>query len=419
MSWRDQLRKASFRGVEFFVLDPSATFGRRTVTHQYPSRDKPYVEDMGKKARELQIEAFVISTAANGFNYMPGRDALIAAVELAGPGVLQHPTLGELRVSILESRLSEQSKEGGLARFSITCTEAGEVTFPTASANTPQIVNSRANEAEAAIVEDFSRKFSVEDLPGFVSDSAVETLSSVTSSIGSLPRLIPIAKDALADFVPSLASLDAGLPTLIQAPEQLGEQLVSQIDDLRGLAADPADLFSDLVRTPLNELKMLRKLFDFGNAGSDTAVTSIPLSTPSRVQQAANQAAIQDLVQRASVISAVRATSETDFTVFQDASAVRGELTEKIDDLLLNTDDDTVFNVLVNMRSAMVNDLTVRGADLARLVTYTPPGTAPALAIAYDLYEDAGREAEIVSRNRVDYPGFVRGGRPLQVLADA
>jgi len=419
MSWRDKLRKASFRGVEFLTLEHGGEFGRRSVTHEYPLRDKPYVEDLGRKARTISIEAFVLATAANGFTYIPGRDALIAAIEQSGPGVLVHPTLGELRVSVTDCRLSEKTTEGGLARFALSFVESGEVTFPNASANTPAIVNSRADAAEASITEDFSKKFNVKALPAFVSDSAIGTLTSATSLMGNLPKLVPMAKDALADFLPGLSTLTASLPSLIQVPGQLAQNLLSQIGAVRGLAANPLELFGVSARDPMNDLKMLRKLFDFGSPGTSTAVASVPQTTPSRIQQAANQQAITDLVQRAAVVSAVRATSEKDFTVFQDAASVRSELADRLDDLMLSASDDDVYRSLVDLRTAMVSDLTARGADLARLVSYTPAGTLPALTIAYDLYGDALRDADIVVRNRVAYPGFIMGGRPLQVLADA
>ena len=83
MTWRDDLRPASFRGIHFFVAADSSRFGRRVVVHTYPQRDKPYVEDLGRRSREYQFDAFVI-----GPNYMEDRDAFIAACEEPGAGEL-------------------------------------------------------------------------------------------------------------------------------------------------------------------------------------------------------------------------------------------------------------------------------------------------------------------------------------------
>ena len=50
---------ASFRGVPFFVESSDISAGRRTVTHQYPQRDEPFTEDLGRAAREYELSAFV------------------------------------------------------------------------------------------------------------------------------------------------------------------------------------------------------------------------------------------------------------------------------------------------------------------------------------------------------------------------
>nr|MDM8590005.1 DNA circularization N-terminal domain-containing protein [Escherichia coli] len=48
MTWKDRLQDASFRGVPFKVEEESTGTGRRVETHEYPNRDKPYTEDLGK-----------------------------------------------------------------------------------------------------------------------------------------------------------------------------------------------------------------------------------------------------------------------------------------------------------------------------------------------------------------------------------
>src|SRR5690349_9842319 len=130
MAWQDKLRKASFRGVPFQVDTSEGTFGRRGVVHEYPLRDTPFVEDLGRRARSLSVEGFVL-----GSDYMAARDALLAALERRGPGTLVHPYLGELVVSVQEVKLRESTAEGGLARFGITFLESGAERFPSNSVN--------------------------------------------------------------------------------------------------------------------------------------------------------------------------------------------------------------------------------------------------------------------------------------------
>src|SRR5579871_3815536 len=95
------LQPASFRGVPFGVLTDTDTFGRRLALHEYPMRDKPWAEDLGKRARRFQIAGFLItdSLVYGGGDVIAQRDAMAAAVEAAGAGALVHPTLGSVQVT--------------------------------------------------------------------------------------------------------------------------------------------------------------------------------------------------------------------------------------------------------------------------------------------------------------------------------
>lgn len=95
MAWKDRLVEASFRGVPFKVEEESAGTGRRVETHEYPNRDKPYTEDLGKITFRPSITAYVV-----GDDCFDQRDRLIDALNKPGPGTLVHPTYGELKVCV-------------------------------------------------------------------------------------------------------------------------------------------------------------------------------------------------------------------------------------------------------------------------------------------------------------------------------
>lgn len=425
MSWRDQLRKASFRGVEFLFDGAEGEFGRRNVTHEYPKRDEPYVEDLGRKARVISLDAFVLATPANGFNYMPARDALIAAIEQPGSGVLVHPYLGEMRVSVTGgAKLNERTKEGGIAKFSLTFTESGEPVFPNAQANTRSIVNMKADAAALSIIKDFAKKFNVSGLPDFVSKAAKDLMGGASTLLSGVTNLIPTEPAALAEFIGQVKGLASDVKDLVGDPIALAQAVVGQIDRLRFIAKNPLEALGisdprEQFRNPLHALKMLRTLFKFGDSDTPTPNPTITGTTPSTLQQADNQAAITELVQRSAAVTAARSAAETDFDTFDDAVAVRAELADRLDTLMTNADSDDVYHALAALRAATIKDITARGADLARLVDYTPIDSQPALVIAYTLHEDATRDDEILTRNLIRHPGFVPGGRALKVLADA
>ena len=86
MTWKDRLQDASFRGVPFKVEEESTGTGRRVETHEYPNRDKPYTEDLGKITFRPSITAYVV-----GDDCFDQRDRLIDALNKPGPGTLVQP----------------------------------------------------------------------------------------------------------------------------------------------------------------------------------------------------------------------------------------------------------------------------------------------------------------------------------------
>ena len=132
MAWRDRLLDASFRGAPFRVESHSAeAAGRRAAVHEYPGRDVPYAEDLGRRASEHRIQGYVL-----GPDYDRARDRLVAACAAPGPGRLVHPYLGELDALCTGCTVSERSGEGGVARVTLTLVEAGEARYPAATADT-------------------------------------------------------------------------------------------------------------------------------------------------------------------------------------------------------------------------------------------------------------------------------------------
>lgn len=400
MGWREQWQKASFRGVEFRFRTASATLGRRNVVHSYPGRDDPYVEDMGRKAREFTIEAFVI-----GDNYIAWRNQLEAACEQAGSGELVHPTRGRMQVALQDCRPSESIDAGGMASYSLTFIEAGSNRFPTVRTDTPSMVSGAADTALGAVRGDFAKRFKVSGFPSFVGTSALGNVTAAISGIrGSFLSYLP-DMNILPSFNFELAALLGAAESLFGTPDDLASRFGAQIGALNGLLS-PADTRAATV-----------SLSGFGTAQSGfTPLPSVPATTPSRVQQGANQAAVVNLVQRTALVESARAASQVTFTSRNEALAVRDQLADALQ-VQAETAPDNVYVALTDLRVALVKDIGTRAVNLTELVEVTPRATVPAIVLAYRLYGDPSRDAEIVSRNRVRHPGFVPGGQILEVVA--
>lgn len=214
MTWRDQLRQASFRGVPFYTQKTNANIGRRTVLHEYAQRDIPFAEDMGRKARSFTVEGYVI-----GADYMAARDALEAALEKPGSGTLIHPYRGTLTVSLLQpATITETADEGGMARFSMVFTESGDNQNPSVTADTPAQVSTKADAAQAVVASDFAAKFKTVGFPDYVGQAAQAISSKAFSTLASLGGGLPMDPADLAELTLDATRNIGSLNTLIQNP---------------------------------------------------------------------------------------------------------------------------------------------------------------------------------------------------------
>ena len=264
MSWHDEMQSGSFRGVPFLTAAIDTSIGRRVATHEYPDKNAPYQEDMGRQARGFVVQCYVV-----GADYMQARNALIKAIEKKGAGKLIHPFMGEINVQALTARVREGSGQEGMARISVTFAEAGNNAFPAINANTVAQLDGAADAALQASQDDFNAVFSVDDLPQFVADSAQEIAQSAVDLINKLPS-----------FDGDLTRLD--LTSLTRQAGRLSTALtdaIKRVDD----AAD------------------LRQVVAFG--GDMPAVAVV---TATRAQQAGNQAALLALVNTAGAVEMAR-----------------------------------------------------------------------------------------------------------------
>lgn len=399
MSWREQLQPASFRGVPFLTMLHEAGLGRRVQVHEYPQRDKPWAQDLGRRARELSLEAYVL-----GDDYMAQRNALVRAIEQRGAGALVHPYLGELQCTVVSCKLRESTAEGGVARFALQFVESGEANFPSAETSTASAVVAASTQASTTTEAAFVKRYGVANRPAFVAEAAQGILTQALAGMQGAVKQVRSTANQVAVLNRDIEAAKRDLITVIFTPASAAQ----------ALAGNLRQLVRNVTTAPRDALGLSRLFFSFGSL-----LPAVPGATVSRRAQALNQAEMLRLVRAAALAEGARAASAVQFESYQEATAVRDELAQGLEDVLLETTDDDAFDALRALRAGLVRDITARGANLARVVVFTPARTLPALVVAQNVYGDGARAAELVTRNRVRHPAFVPGGEPLEVLSDA
>jgi prophage DNA circulation protein len=163
---------ASFRNARFHCDSNSRESGRRIVEHEFPKKDLPYAEDMGRHFYEFTVRAYCIvfpgppdqatnprpeqwQDAGQLFvqDYRIPRDILLTALEQEGPGILQLPTQPQQEVVCTRYRLTEEERFGGFCTFDITFQEYGlDPNDLTSEANTSQVLLNAAQALQSQIL---------------------------------------------------------------------------------------------------------------------------------------------------------------------------------------------------------------------------------------------------------------------------
>jgi hypothetical protein len=139
--WRDALQPAHFDGNLFHVETHAIQNGRRIVLHEFPKKDLPYAEDMGRSAYQFTVRGYCIQYPIDTDvplymrDYRIARDLLAARLSQGGPGLLQLPTatasesMQPIYVVCQRHVVTEEKRFGGYCVFDMTFVEVGAPPF--------------------------------------------------------------------------------------------------------------------------------------------------------------------------------------------------------------------------------------------------------------------------------------------------
>jgi prophage DNA circulation protein len=129
--WRAALLPAHFDGNLFHVDTGAREGGRRIVLHEFPKKDLPYAEDMGRAAGNFTVRGYCITYPYDAGlplysrDYRVARNLLQQRLDEGGPGNLQLPTMAPMLVVCQRYRLTEEEKFGGYCVFDMQFVEHG------------------------------------------------------------------------------------------------------------------------------------------------------------------------------------------------------------------------------------------------------------------------------------------------------
>lgn len=449
MSWRDNLLEASFRGVPFKVPGADTGVGRKNILHEFPFSDIPYLEDLGEDTPDYQVPGFIIQSIDNDFDYFPNRDALMKAVSTPGPGLLVHPSHGEIMVGVLGKVrfLEDFTNEGGIVRFNINFVLAGEKILPGPVVSPEAAMDAVVETSKESSVSDFLVNTSTEGEPGFsllsLADNIKTSFKMIRSSVNSIKESIDSSiSSALAD----LAELQSDIDSIIDSPADIANSIVASFNTFTSLVGifgdtiNPNRVSNNLKRTVSNAVLAVSRFGEIlGSSDSPSSfggqVEEISITTPIRARQSANQTSTIDYFRTLACITACQIAVRVEYDSSEDATSTLEAITTVIDSLLEKIGDETagiaygsynivfetsnLFTSLEELRREFTKIMVDLGASLADVKDYEVPATVEStLTLSYDEYKDISRADSIFDRNRsqVQHPGFLPENENIEIL---
>lgn len=462
LNWRDRLYTAEFRTSKFKVASVDTGVGRRNVVHQYPFRNEPYVEDLGRDANEFVINGYVIANKDNDQDYFYERDSLIGALRAEGPGILVHPFYGYQVVSLVgKARIVEDFSEGGICRFTMTFVPAGKNRYPTDAIDSVDSMDAAAETANAALRDSFGVKYSTIASLGTSLSKLTTNIQKLYSAQRKIMRAIQGGPRSLIStalgFIDTAAANTTN--TAIGNACTIGGVLVSSMDSFLSAGGVVGDFQDNLVEgicsgaltnraggvtssttsqtgtlAPAYGKSVVTEMLDLQTYGDD--FDPITVTSPNSAQDAINTEHVINMGRNSGLVATTQLAVRIDYTDRNESQTILTAVINKIDDQLtrlgdnasssayatygLSVADDEAFIAMQELRKIFVKAMQQIGAKLPLLMDYEVPSEIkPALLLAYEQYKDLDRENEIITRNqiKIPHPGFLPGGEKIEILS--
>lgn len=423
MSWIDELLPASFRGVPFHVKGDNASFGRRNQTHEFPFRDEPFTQDLGRSARQYAIDAYIV-----GDNFIDNEKRLIQAIEATGSGVLVHPFYGELSVNIVGTvRVSHSSDAGRMCSISFNFIESGEVHYPDVSVSTSDAILAQANAVDTTLSQSLV-DFNFTKLPDFIQSEMLSStqaaLNEINYVLGYANAQVKTAIDALSGNLSSVLSGPSHqLLTSLTGVWRNAEQVMYSVDGLIALShtlssvsdmkrlvpsqAWPTDSGSNQTRkhhqNHLNQVIRISAL----NASS-RLIAMLPK------QQITKHIIHDELTFQAVSIQDANEVKPLPMT-FDDLMEIKKRINQTFHQESERAQNDAIYLALSKLKTTVNQDINDRLLKMDKTIVFMPNDVLPDLVLANLLYGDATRHIDISARNAITHPGFIPV-KPLRVI---
>lgn len=406
--WLRRLRLASFRGVPFHFERVTHKYGRRHAMHEYPGRDMPWAEPLGRRQRIWTIDAYVIGDA-----FHLAREALRRACEdEEEEGTLILPIVGRVLAVCNSFEFDDSRQQGRYSALSLEFAESGQRQFPAGIEDTRSAIGTSAGELGSVEHDTFLGGFNVGSPAGAIAPFRIAVTDAATSTLAGAAAANVVAFGEQLDAL-RLSTVEDQAP-LVEAIEVMTRQADFLVHDPPKLfeAVDTAfAAYTDAMPADTVFLGMLTLASTYEAQQAPEIVAEWSPSSPElREAETRNALLFQGLVRRLALREMGYALPGIDLDNTERAELIRDQIFEAFlaeSDDAAAARDDAAFRALTDLAHRLLDDLDHRAAQLPALTTYRTGRSINAITLAYQLYADAERNLDLVDRVGVITPAFM------------
>ncbi|MHC8342535.1 DNA circularization protein [Pseudomonas sp. RT6P73] len=402
MNWRDRLLPASFRGVGFWVDQTKTPVGKKGQLHEYPQRDLPFFENLGRQAKIHDLTAFIV-----GPDCLEQRDKLLKALE-QGRGELVHPWLGRLQVKVGECDMTHTRQDGGLVTFTLKFYPDEPLPFPTATVSTQKVLLAKADTLLGSAVARF------EQVMTLIKAARI----GIANLRNSLTGVFEVIKEQLKPLIEQYRQITELVKAVKELPKEVAAEFKGLLGDIKSLKDFAKEGYRGVIADVSQQLEAIRKAdAPKLTTGKDTTAAAQAMADLVQdtllvkvAQWVASMPVATKPVKTPSTPSlehqAMQPVSRQEVPVINDLQVLQKALVAAINPML-DKAGPAHYQAIDDVKQALIAHLKAVASSGVRQVSKAFQESLPALVVAYKQFTDATRVTEVTQSNGISHPGFL------------
>jgi len=387
MTILNELNKASFKGVIFYINDASTSGGRKTTAHEYPNTNRRYVEDLGKKGKTFSIKGY---TKGDGSEYFANRDALINVLDEDGNGTLIHPFYGTLNVKSTTYLVDESVAELGRADFSIEFEHTDDKIFPfEALGSSKEKVQENIQAIQELVEDDITQNIKIN------SSNAVQDLLNQKLKV----------QNKFDSMVKGAINKTQNINLLSIAVKDYASKV--SVGDIVKMAKATNGLFTEYkgaIAVSKSRFSALSKFFNFGE---DEPV--LALVTKERIIKQQNRDVLNSAIQVNATVAAYDSIYDINYKTVDEVQNVKEIISnqyQKIaDSEIVLPEIKDILQDIHNETNTFFEETMLNTSRITEIETNQMPLTV----LAYNYYDNLDKVDDLLNINKIKNPSFVEG----------